>query len=307
MQNFRWGVTAAVSAIFISVALGILFDVNILPLFLRAIVFGVVFFGFGFGLRFVLNSFFPELLYASESDAVEAEQPGARVDITIDSTGEYAVPELFKYTDPQELGNIEDLISGVFRSGYGEEERKQGENQAFGSGGTRESVDAEPETGYNDIGFFQEMEAQIPEAEPAGQGFQPMPGFDFGKQNQASPFNGDDFQDVSVFEKPASAAPVEKPAAFQPHFSPSFGDDSGLGGLPDLDMMARAFSSAYGSSPEPSQISTVSASPPVLMPEEEEIGPDRSQYKGNKPQAMEGDFQAKDIARGLSTLLSKDK
>jgi len=304
MQNFRWGLMAALGAIFVSVAMGILFGVNPIDIFVRALVFGAVFLGLGFGLRFVLNSFFPEVLYTDEEGAAESEQTASHIDITIDSMGEYAVPELFRSDDDEEMGNIEDLISGVFRadSGYGQAEPV--EKAGFAPGKTFESVDGKSESGYNDVGFFNDLEAEMPEAgdessqggfSAALQGFTPLP-----------IEGGGSFQDVSLFQKPESASPAGKPAAaHDEQFTPSLGEDAGLGGLPDLDMMARAFSSAYGAEEPP--VSAPPSAAPSSAPLLTEDEPDRSQYKGNKPQTLQGDFQAKDIARGLSTLLSKDK
>jgi len=297
MQNFRWGVIAAIAAVFISVALGILFQVNPVHIMARAFIFGAVFFGLGFGLRFAINSFLPEILYINEEGASDADHESAHIDITLDSMGEYAVPELFKTDDEEEMGNIEDLISGAFRPGFASDQPESKPR-------TFDGLDGRSESGYNDAGFFNELESEVPEADASSegaldstyQGFTPIPIED-----------GDSFQDMSVFQKPESAVPVAKPASSEEQFTPSFSEgDSELGGLPDLDMMARAFSS-FGAADPPSSGSAApvsSAPPPGALAEDE---PDRGQYKGNKPQALQGDFEAKDIARGLSTLLSKDK
>ncbi|MCL2720339.1 MAG: hypothetical protein FWD47_03250 [Treponema sp.] len=295
MANFRWGVIAAVIALFVSVTLGFFFGVAFLHIFLRALIFGVVFFGLGFGLRFVINSFFPELMVSSEEHSVLEEQSGARINITIDGSGEYAVPELFKSVgDSDELGNIEDLISGSFRAYRNEEREEDNEesekvspNQWFDSSLNEEGIDRKKEEGYNDLGFGEDIS------------FDDLPGIE-----------------GTAAEKPA----VSKPEVFQPQFTPSFGDDSGLGGLPDLDMMARAFSTAYSSTsassagPAPAAVplpsmpavsedfSAPSSSSSFFLTEE----PDRSHYKGNKAQQLEGDFNPKDIAKGISTILSKD-
>jgi len=199
----------------------------------------------GFSVRLLINSFLPELLAADEESGVQLNfgQPGSRVNITLDTAGEYAVPELYKTaSDPDELGNIEDLVSGIFKP-------------------SRESIDRKQEEGYNDTG---------------------------GVQNT---FNPDPFQGMSAFEK----APAEKPV-----FTPAFGDDSegseGLGGLPDLDAMAMAFSPGFGGG---SSYGGGASS--------EAAEPERSRYVGSKPQPLEGDFSPKELAKGISTVLSKDK
>jgi hypothetical protein len=274
---------AAIFAMLISVAMGMLFGVRLFDIILRAVIFAIVFFGLGFGLRFVINSFFPELLF-TDDDSLSQDtmlESGSRIDITIDSTGEYAVPELYKSSDDSDdLGNIEDLISGVFRPRYGDEGQKTRDSGDAG-------IDADKEARYNDYGIVQDV--SYPES--------------------------DDFQDMSVFEKKE----VDKPSVEKPVFTPSFGDDSGLGGLPDLDMMARAFSSVYGSSSAPMPVESVpslpsvpsappaaSASPQASMPSDDGFMPERGRNTGNKPQAMEGDFDPKALAQGLRTVLNKD-
>jgi hypothetical protein len=288
VSNFKWGATSAICALLVSVLLGIVSEVSIIHIIIRAFIFSAVFFGLGFGLRFILDSFFPELLTINEETDLPQDDSEGQVSITIDSMGEYAVPELFnKQGNSHELGNIEDLVAGVFRprsahDDFGEIEN-QGEYPNFDfSMSDNKGIDRSNEAGYNNQGVtenvpFRESEAAKPAARPA----------------------------ASAFEKPADAKrPAEKPAAFQPSFTPSFGDDdSGLGGLPDLDMMAMAFSSNYSDVPAAGSHSAFS-SPAANSAEEFE--PDRSQYKGNKPQPIKGDFDPKSLAEGIRTVLSKD-
>jgi len=272
VSSLRWGLITALAAVFISVSLGILFGVNPIHIFIRALIFSIIFFGFGFGLRFLINSFFPEILTnEDESISSEYDQSGQQVDITLDGSGEYAVPELYRSSDdPQEMGNIEDLISGVFRP------RRTDDDRQMPAAG----IDASPKAGYNKSGGIQDI---------------PIPD------------NDDGFQDLSVFDK----TPAEKPEANAPQFTPSFGDDSGegLGGLPDLDMMARAFSSYGGAPGEAPEAASMPMPPIVAMDPPEEIieePPARQVSSGNKPQALEGDFDPKSLAEGIRTVLSKD-
>jgi len=277
--SFKWGGIAAVFALLVSVLLGLVSGVGAVYIFLRAIVFTVVFFGLGFGLHFIINSYFPELLYINEEETAPAEttNENAGHSIAMDGMGEYAVPELFEQKgETYELGNIGDLLSGAFRPG-GEDTRSSAESSQSAYPGINfsmedEGIDQSKETGYNDSGDF----GDISFAEPAA----------------AKP---DSFSETSSFE-------AEKPQAFQPQFASSIGDDSELGGLPDLDMMAMAFSNFSGS---PGDVSaSASSMGPISSADESE--PDRSQYKGNKPQALEGDFQPQAIAQGIRTVLSKD-
>jgi len=283
VTNFRWGIIAAISALFVSVFLGLVSGVSVFHIFVRALVFSAVFFGIGFGLRFVVNSFFPELLIADyEAPQGVKEQPNMQVSLTLDSTGEYAVPELYKSSsDSQELGNIEDLISGIFRPRTSEDDQMAAEKPHEYSGFDfpvlgDEGIDRKKETGYNDTGVSQDI--------PFRESF-------------TSP-------ESDAFEKPMA----EKQEVFQQQFTPSFGDDSGLGGLPDLDMMAMAFSSTFGPASAPAAAPTApSVSASSYAPPVEELEPDRSRYTGNKPETLKGDFDAKGLAEGIRTVLSKDK
>jgi len=273
--NIRWGIITAISALIISVALGIFSGVGTFHIFIRAVIFTVIFFGFGIGLRFVIDNFFPDLIISVKESEKQDEQSGSRINITVDSTGEYAVPELYKAPeDNEELGNIESLLSGASRPRNTEGRGYINENQSkaglFEIPSLEESIDLEKEAGYNDS--------------------------------------------VAV-EKPA----VEKPTEEKPQFTASFGEDFGLGGLPDLDMMAMAFSTgeaqsadiadfgspvgSFGANVLPDDSESSFFSSPVSSVEESE--PDRGQYKGNKPQPLQGDFDPRDLAKGISTILKK--
>jgi len=241
---FRWGSIAAIFALIVSVGLGLITGVSAFHIFIRALVFSAVFFGFGFALRLSINNFFPELLLDNEEfeGLNNFAQPGSKVNITLDISGEYAVPELYKTAgNPDELGNIEDLVSGIFKP-------------------SQEGIDRKQEEGYNSTEGVQSV------------------------------FNPDPFQDAPVFEK----ASAEKPA-----FTPSFGDDSeGLRGLPDLDAMATAFSPGFGGGSSYSGAAGSSS---------EEMDSSQPRHIGNKPQPLKGDFSPKDLAKGISTVLSKEK
>jgi hypothetical protein len=250
VSTIKWGTIAAIGAFFISLFLGTLSGNQFLRTFLTAFVFGLIFFGVGFGVRIMINNFFPELMFTgnsqSESDISYAQEP-AHASIALENSGEYAVPEMYRIPGKTpELGNIEDLISGVFAP-------------------RKESVDSRPEEVYNN------------------------------REEEASP------------------PPVAVPSLPQ-MFTPSFGDDEGLGGLPDLDLMATAFSAVSGDGSRMPEASASLAgsddffySAPEPVQKEEEPGLDRTQYKGNKPQQLEGGFDAKEIAQGIRTVLSKDK
>lgn len=281
-MNLRWGIIAAFSALVISVSLGIISDVRPLHIFLRALIFTVVFFGVGFGARMVITSFIPELLYLEEEPVIREnnQQSGSRINISVGNE-EYAVPEMYKAPgEPHELGNIEDLISGAFKPRVVAESPADQFPKAPASW---ESVDVNRENDYNMQGGDQDgFDADMFEIQP---------------------------------EKPSKKAPPEKPV-----FTASFGDDmSGLGGLPDLDAMATAFSAGGGDVKAP----PVQAAPAMDMDSgfmdpmdsqlfggdamAESLKTDSSNKTGNKNQQLEGDFSPKELSMGIRTVLSKDK
>ena len=273
MVNLKWGLIAALCALFVSMLMGILFGVGLSHIIIRAIIFSSVFFAIGFGLRFIINSFFPELLISDDTsgdDYIENsgfEQKSSLVNMN--NSGEYAVPELYKEpSDPQEMGNIEDLISGLFNTRNGKASEK--------------GIDGNKDAGYNGTGGFHDISLGIPEEIPFLEG---------------------DLQESPVYE----STPVK------PMFTPSFGDDGGLGGLPDLDMMAKAFSSTFSSSPAPSSSASQGLGVPAFssiqtnIPSSAVDMDSRSHYKGNRPEPMKGDFNPRELAQGLRSVLSKDK
>ena len=269
MSNFKWPIFFSAAAFVISVGLGIISGVTVLLIILRAIVFAVFFFGLGFALKFLITNYYPELFL--QRDATESQYPADQKSpeepMTIDTTGEYAVPELYKAAgDQDELGNIEDLISGTFRSG-------------------EESVDLTEEESYNGEGIQSEMEVKF-NASAAG------------KQET---INFDDMfgDDTAAYDEPGPQS------AQNQDFTPSLGNDSdGLGGLPDLDSMAMAFG-GVASFPETGGSSfgdDLESVPPGRMDE-----PAESHYTGNKPQPLKGDFNPQELAKGISTVLAKEK
>jgi hypothetical protein len=213
VAGIKWGIVLGIIAAVISIVLGVIFGVRINYIVKNAVIFLIVFFALGAGARIIINHFFPEILYISdESDPkISFEQPGSQVNITLGGTGEYAVPEMYRESrDSQELGNIEDLISGNFR--------------------TRASY-----------------EPNMPEAAPAALG-RGLEGIDLKMEDDYN-IGGDSFgsgsQEYTSFQEPEPSN--SKPAASEkPAFTPVFGGDSDdLGALPDLGSMATAFSTGF--------------------------------------------------------------
>jgi len=248
------------AALVLSFGIGILSGANIFHVILRALIFAVVFFGIGTCIWILINHHIPDLIASNDDNNDDNKEgdammrPGSRVNITLDNDKGFALPEMYRNSgDPEEVGNIGDLLSGAFRP-----------------------VPAESETSFGGMDLGSEDNYTY-----EGSGLD--------SQNQES----SGFQDTASHNSGAgpSAAPV---------FTPSFGDDSAdWGGLPDLDAMAGAFLS--GGTEDPAPVPDVSgpvaglATEPVRDP------------KGNKAQPLKGDFDARELAQGIRTVLSKDK
>lgn len=138
--------------------------------------------------------------------------------------------------------------------------------------GPEQGMDQTPQDGYTEEGG-----AGLPEFDPDN----------FGFESSASPGGGrSESRGAGAFE-PA-------PAYNGPVFTASAAGEADLGGLPDLDAMAGAFFTNVGQE-------NPAAEPAVEMPL-----PARSP-QSSKPQGFEGDFNPKELAAGIRTVLSKEK
>jgi hypothetical protein len=267
VSSIKWGVTAGFIAALVSVVLGVIFGVTAVYIFIRAVIFFFVFFVFCFGFNVIINNFFLELLYLDyvSDSIINFEQPGSQVNITLGGTGEYAVPEMYRDSGrSEELGNIEELISGAF-----EVSSSSGSNEAD----THEYV---PKHGFEGIDLRREDDYNIQEEDFNIKGF------------SAAPQEFESFRGAEP--EPSSPVMLEKPV-----FTPVFGGDD-LGALPDLGSMATAFSTGFDDV-------EVTAMPHLG----DDSDSSQMQYnKGNKPQPLKGDFNPKELAEGLRTVLKKD-
>jgi len=290
VSNLRWGFILGITALIISFALGLVSGVSLFYVFVRSIVFFFVFFGLGAGIRVVISTYFPELLFLDDEteSPITFDQPetGSQVDITLGSSGDYAIPELYRNNDDQELGNIEDLISGVFKP------RSSG------------SLFETPKTAFNDRPESRSEFQSINNSDEPGdiKWTSPLPTIDRNEEDDYNDRKGGGAPEDFQFEEFQGSPEVfETAAPYKPVFTPSFGDDSGgLGGLPDLDAMAMAFSPNF--SGEQAQAQPQSQHPNSFEEQEPVV-----YNKGNKAQPMKGDFNPKELAQGIRTVLSKEK
>jgi len=279
VANIKWGITLGAIAAIISMILGVISGVVITYILVRAIVFLFVFFALGSGARVVLNSFLPELMYIDDEPDSKLNldpepPPSSQINITLGGMGDYAVPEMYRNSeDSQELGNIEDLISGNFkiRSTVNSEDDADFAPRERGS----EGID---QNGQDDYNIKRDSFSSMPQEFVSFQGSEPEPEPEASKPEE--------------FEKPA--------------FTPVFGSDSDdLETLPDLGAMANVFSTGFDDDIETTIMPQVGGIEGI---EGDEAESSQTQYnKGNKSQQLEGDFNPQELAQGIRTVLSKDQ
>jgi len=207
VSGIKWGITAGIIAALVSVVLGIIFGVTAAYILIRAVIFLLVFFALGAGVRILIDNYFPELIYLDEGadSKINFDQPGSQINITLGGISEYAVPETYRNSgDSEELGNIEDLLSGNFKVRAPNVVDTRAYTQEHGS----EGIDLRSEDDYNISEVF-----------------------------SAGPQEFESFQEP----EPSRSVTFEKPV-----FTPVFESDSDdLEVLPDLGSMATAFSTGF--------------------------------------------------------------
>jgi len=254
--NVKWGIYAAVAALLLAFTTSILLgQAGFTAALLRGLLFAALFFVLGTGTWTLINAFIPELLFPEANDAAAnifgSETPdsqnrdpqayGSRINITLDDGGpqvsatDAALPDS-NGSDPDEVGNIADLVSGAVNPAA--EAKKPG------------GLDVTSEKSYTE----------------GGEGVIPSLG------GLAEPPPADDGDSGG--------------------FSMNFDSLTMGGGVSGLESFGDSFSlpaDAGGSAKEEA----------VALPERRIIE--------NKPAALEGDFNPKDIAAGIRTVLETDK
>jgi hypothetical protein len=251
LLNLKWGLIAGFIAFIASITLGLVNGVHFPNLILRAFLFLIVFCVFGVGIRVLTAHLAPEMFDNDKNDGLKdtlsEAHPSPRVNITVDDSSGYAIPGV-NSKNPEEVGNIEDLVMGIFRP-------------------SSRALDQSENGGYNN-----------------GEG---------GLQD-SSIGNSFGFQDATSFDESGAG---NKSASASPFSSSNFGDDpAGLGGgLLDFNTMASIFSSGSKGDSGQGQSPSYEAGESLRKPE------------GKKPEQLKGDFSPQELAKGISTVLSKEK
>ena len=245
MVKMKWGIVTGIASFVLAFLLAIFVpDIRFGTALLRAIIFMVVGFGVGTGIKLLIDRFIPDLLTVEETEnpvknvfGIE-ETTGTKINITVGEDSNVALPEGNINKDGN-FGNITDLLSGKFDPAAEARAKKEKE------------LDQNPQTRYT--------------------------------------------QDVKEEEKPLPAQNDEK-GGFNIDFS-------------SFTSSAESSLRADGSSSNKSSLwdsLSLSASD-IDISQKEEALPERKITSGNKPQKMEGDFNPKEIAAGIRTVLEKDK
>ena len=118
MFNFKASGIAAGAAFFLSFLIGLVSGTSMPQLFVRAVIFGVVFFVLAGAIRFLVGRFLPELLPRRRAEDSAEFAPGSRLDITDEdpgtAQGTASSSQVFmgaQADDSHEgLGHIDDLL-----------------------------------------------------------------------------------------------------------------------------------------------------------------------------------------------------
>jgi len=271
MFNVKWGGIAAGAAFALALALSlILGQTSLLIALLRAVVFAALFFGFGIGAWSLINTFIPELLSVGAGGSA-----GGDIASKLFATGSAGSQVDITVDDMQNAALPEQGYGAADGSDVGDF------NELFTR---KEDIDQTPATGYTEegeAGMFASGGELSPEEGEFSSAFDDDAGFndkvslgDEGEDDEAGGFSMDF-------------------SAFVPGGLDDGDGDGGGEGESDADADMDSFSFF----PEAGGGSTMFEEPAV---------PERKVAR-NKPMQLEGDFNAKEIAAGLRTVLEKDK
>jgi hypothetical protein len=133
--NLKWSAIAGGFGLAASLLVGIISGAGFPLVLVRAAVFGAGFFLLAGVSWFLINNFIPELLEPGAGTGESGEFPGSRVDISVGDGPESALPDPYRNSGEDEVGDIQDLISGkAIPANYPGMDQK-GEDGYTGNGG----------------------------------------------------------------------------------------------------------------------------------------------------------------------------
>jgi hypothetical protein len=151
-MNFKLSAILGGAGLVLSLAVGLVSRAGFPQVFIRAGVFGLVFFAIGSGLWLLINNFIPELLSTEAPAADESSDFGeSRVNITLEDSKN--LPEMYRHLDnDDDVGNIKDLVSGTFKPPETAPAAGGGMDQKPQAGYTEEESSNDGADGLPDIG-----------------------------------------------------------------------------------------------------------------------------------------------------------
>jgi hypothetical protein len=290
MFNVKWGLVSAGAAFFLALIFSLLLgQVMFSTALFRALIFAVVFFLLGIGVWVLINSFIPELLHADTREGVSdiftsRETPGSRVNITVGGASGAALPDSGGgKPGVDDVGDISDLISGKFKPPATPSARDMDQMSSSGYNKGDESLFPDSESGDFTADF----------SSFTGGGFGAGAG-----SGSVDDTAGGAFDDFGDFTGAAGSADSAGGAA-------SAGSDRAGGVAGDFSGVKASDSIGVFDDGDIFSSAGIYSSGGNLADALESDEPERK-TSGNKPQEFEGDFNPKEIAAGLRTVLAKE-
>ena len=290
MFNLKTSGIVAGAAFFLSLLLGFVSNSVMPMLIIRPTVFALVFFILSCLVHFLVNQFLPELMDQSSITEDTRGRPGSRINITEDDSPGLApgLPQGFSqdfsqsYAPGLSPGLSQGAPSGQAFMGA------QADDADGGLGNITDLIGKDMVSPDSDEGAQEDMVS-------TGLDQDVQTGYNTGRKGNAEDFSGSGPSAHQMDTNPGSGA---SPAASQRSTVPSGTEATGVSDtvdfLPDLDSMAGAFlSHLTGEEPDTTEYSV---STPMPRPS-----------SGAKAPEWTGDFNAKDLASGLRTVLKKEK
>ena len=270
-MDLKIGGIAAAVAFGLSFLIGLVSRSTMPFLIIWPLVFAAVFFVLLVAAKFLFGQFLPELL-EDDSGSNSGIFPGSVVNIM---EGDANTDE-FSSDDQDSGASLSWQSPNAARPD--DSDKSIGDISALSEVVARNKAVYKEATAGASEGLDQSMENGYTALGEIGNFSQSSPLMDFG-----SPASG------AANDSPAhAAAKPAKPAKSRSQAWNSDSDDS----LPDLDSMAGVFTS-----------SSADEEPETAVSSE----PDRRRKSANRDQSLEGDFSPEDIAKGIRTVLKKDK
>jgi len=267
--NVRWGVYAAVVAFILALTTSIfLGQASFGAAILRGLAFAGLFFVLGTGAWTLINNYMPELLFPETANDAAANVFGSGTS-SIDNPDSQSYGSRVNIT-LGEGASLRDAADAALPDGNGSDSEEVGNISDLVSGAIDPAKEAKRQRGLDGITEtgYNDGNGSVTPSLP-----------DFGEP-----------ESMSGFTEPAPAAAADGGGGFNMNF-----DSFALGGG-GLEPFGDSFSLAPNSG----------ASAGAAAKEEDIFVPERK-VTGNKPMALEGDFNPKDIALGIRTVLETDK